>query len=506
MYVEPSSNIKLLRGVDLCNNYRHTIYFDDDLGRREYFIDKVKHNLTAQTYQRISNGLARVELSYDEVEDCDYMMFQNTAYGLKWFYAFITSCEYINNSVTEIRFELDVMQTYFNPMYVEIMPCLVEREHSASDVVGENVVHEDIEIGDIVCSEMGGTSFFDSYIAVIATAYDPDGQAGGTVSGLFTGLHYVAGLVDNAEQVKKLLDFLDSAVEANKADSIVNIFLMPTAFYTTDSIPSVQVTTLEKPTTIGNYTPRNKKLLTYPFNFLGVDCGNNDAVYRYEYFKTEKCNFTMTGTVTNNPEIALVPMNYNGNNYNYIEKLVMNGFPQVAFSVDSFKQWVARESSKNQISAIGSTAMYLSGTATLNIPLMVAGAIGSASATNNMILAYNSPPQARGTTSGSTDVATRTKNFWFKKMHVNEEYAKIIDGYFDMYGYAVNQVKVPNLRTRRYWNYVKTNGCQINGNINSEARRKICEIFDKGITFWRAPFNFKIGDYSLDNIIVNSTE
>ena len=38
------------------------------------------------------------------------MMFQNSAYGDKWFYAFITSVEYVNDVTSNISFEIDVMQ------------------------------------------------------------------------------------------------------------------------------------------------------------------------------------------------------------------------------------------------------------------------------------------------------------------------------------------------------------------------------------------------------------
>lgn len=72
-----------------------------------------KHSLTAQTYQRVNKGTMRVGLSADSCYDCNYLMFQNSGFGSKWFYAFITSVEYVNNAVTEITFEIDVMQTWF---------------------------------------------------------------------------------------------------------------------------------------------------------------------------------------------------------------------------------------------------------------------------------------------------------------------------------------------------------------------------------------------------------
>lgn len=39
-------------------------------------------------------------------------MYQNEAYSDKWFYAFITKMEYVNNNMTRIEIATDVWQTW----------------------------------------------------------------------------------------------------------------------------------------------------------------------------------------------------------------------------------------------------------------------------------------------------------------------------------------------------------------------------------------------------------
>ena len=58
---------------------------------------------------------------------------------------------------------------------------------------------------------------------------------------------------------------------------------------------------------------------------------------------------------------------------------------------------------------------------------------------------------------------------------INEgsKYAKIIDKYFSMYGYKINDLKLPNISGRSNWNYVKTIGCNILGDIPQEDMEKI---------------------------------
>lgn len=41
-------------------------------------------------------------------------------------------------------------------------------------------------------------------------------------------------------------------------------------------------------------------------------------------------------------------------------------------------------------------------------------------------------------------------------MSIKQEYARVIDNFFNMYGYKVNDVKIPNITGRLNWNYVKT--------------------------------------------------
>ena len=66
-----------------------------------------------------------------------------------------------------------------------------------------------------------------------------------------------------------------------------------------------------------------------------------------------------------------------------------------------------------------------------------------------------------------------------------------------MYGYLTNTVKTPNLNNRPNWNYVKTIGANILGNIPQYDLQAIKDIFDNGVTLWHNPSTFL--DYSQNN-------
>ena len=85
----------------------------------------------------------------------------------------------------------------------------------------------------------------------------------------------------------------------------------------------------------------------------------------------------------------------------------------------------------------------------------------------------------------------------FETVCIRPEFAKIVDDFFDVFGYATKELKVPNISSRPHWNYVQTKRCAIETDINIDDSRHITEIYDKGITFWKN--GDEIGDYSLDN-------
>lgn len=131
-----------------------------------------------------------------------------------------------------------------------------------------------------------------------------------------------------------------------------------------------------------------------------------------------------------------------------------------------------------------------------NIPAAMsqgAALMGQAAQVADMSLRPNSPRGSQGT---NTLVATRLQDFWFYRRYVREDYAKIIDDFFDMYGYACGEVKIPNITGRPYWNYVKTKKISITGSIPFDDIATIRNIYDTGITFWHGDY---VGAYNLNN-------
>lgn len=484
----PISSVKVLRNVPLDNTYKDTLNFTSVSNQISYFTGKAKNTYTGLAPVKLFNAI-RMPVNADYLYDCNYIMFQNANFGQKWFYAFISKIEFVNVNMCTLFFEIDVMQTWM--FDYTLKPSMVLREHINGDTLGANLVSENVDIGYYREKRAVRTQMFNLYKAVIGTTYDEDNDPGGYIGGMFTGMNYIPCDVDTPSQVTQLKNLLKLMTDANKSESIVSIFMMPSEFYTNGIEPvSKEFSVPKEITKVGNYTPRNKKLLSYPYNFLYVFTTDGaNAIYRYEYFKDgEPCKFFIDCAMSPNPEIVLTPNNYQEQYYALDESLTMGGFPQCAYSIDTYRAWLSQNATSIGLSAIGNMAS--------GIANPVSGALGMASTLNGVVMASQRPPMIKGSQGNSTMTGTRQKDFYFVNKHVSEEYARIIDDYFDMYGYAVNVVKTPNVTGRPSWNYVKTQDVKIVGSIPFDDMRKIKDNFNSGITFWHGDW---VGDYNRVN-------
>lgn len=509
MYIEPNTDIILLHDVPLDTTYQHTLWFDTLNAQTTYFSSKNIIRLTKQTYQRVNKGTARVAVPADQLYNCNYMMFRNSAYGSKWFYAFVKTVDYINNECSEITYEIDVMQTWLfqhSPDY-----CFVEREITETDVLGEHFEPESVEVGEYVFNDYAPIRLMSEYVTCVA-AVDVDS---GTSGNLYDGIYGSAKLyVYDSNDVNNINSFIETYKQ--KPEAIIGIYMFPKDFIA--SIPEdhllhtsahaihhietmAQLTT---DATLNGYKPKNNKLYTYPYNFYHVDnASGSDLTLRYELFDDLTPEFEISGTITQPVVCNIRPTSYKGvrgvtatQGWNTVntETLQLTNFPMCSWNVDSYQAWVAQNSIPIAMSA-GSTVIQTLASGRLNL-----GSIFGQVA-NTLTDAYRASIAAdmnKGNiTNGNGNVSNQKQKFYGGRCSITAQYAKIIDDYFTMFGYAVKRVKIPNRNSRPHWNYVKTIGATVTGSVPADDMNKICQIYDNGITFWKNAS--EVGNYSLDN-------
>ena len=542
MYIEPNSTVIVLRDVPLDKDYQHTIGWTGGSqisAQTAYFQGKKKYQYDKLTYQRVGRGTIRVEQLADELYDCNYLMFRNTAYGTKWFYAFLDRVTYINDVCTEIHYTIDVIQTWF----FETIPdmCYVVREHPRSDKIGENLVPETLETGDYVEDGEGqdaqASLNLSRHLSIImAVSYDMDtGQdaQGLFYNGIYSGLLYKTFSTASAANA-----YLKRAAEEGKADSIIAIFMAPSSAMQagTNTQPNeistygtyVHQSNIHQP--LDGYQPKCNKLYTYPYNFIKVsNLEGKTAAYRNEWFVNPDTattrHFYIYTTYGPSMEACLVPTYYRNNNINFEEKITITGWPLCAWTTNAWSQWIAR----NWPSQVGGAISMLTEPARIakgmfddmgnarivntlfgyeeqNSPDLFTPIVdtidwaGKALSWGNTMYSHAiTPPQSHGNQGSSIGVSTQSKGFYVTNCHVNAEMAEIIDNYFWAFGYACHKIKVPDISGRPYWNYIKTEGYHCGGYIPGDDKVAIASIYDKGITFWHDPN--RVGDYTQDNSV-----
>lgn len=510
MYPVPSTIVKLLSNIPWDNTYKDVLTFGSLSEQTQYFNSKAQFTFSNFTYQRYNPdrgqiAAIRIPILADTLYRCNYLMFQNSAHGNKWFYGFIRELNYINESVTEIIYELDIMQTW--KFDYKIKECFVEREHTNDDSIGSNLVEENLELGDYV----GGKPYIvpeltpeNSSFCVLAT-FDSQLQPS---SGAVYGMVYSGLAISYFNSVSDVQAFIRDADTAGKTDGIVSIFQFPSYFLSKSDLPYLKV--LDKTRTkhysdIDGYIPRNNKLFTYPYNFFYVTTSNgNTAEFKWEFFETNPIQVSIAGALSPNPQFLFIPKHYKISTgtqagYNINEIMTLEGFPQCAYASDVYKVYLAQNATQLRTMAVTEGLKAIGHVASLD----AGGLFNQAASVANTLAKINDmrvlPQQAKGNHSGNALYAMGVNNFTFFDMYITKKYARIIDDYFDMYGYATHLVKKPNVTGRRSWNYVKCINAQIKGNIPANDLSRIVQVFNDGVTFWHTD---DIGNYSLNNSII----
>lgn len=515
-YIQPNSTVEFYQDLGIDPSYENTLYFASVSAKDNYFSSLTPlATATALSYSRHDRGFIRVEKPMSTLISAGYMRFKNTSFENKWFYAFVTSVEYINNVTTQVNFELDVLMTWMGAFSLNM--CFVERQHSFSDTIGENIVEENLEIGDYIYQSIDRTRLMDSYTIIIGASVDSQGHdvvGGAMVNNIYSGIElHQFGTVAAAN------DFIDLLTGKAKSDALVAAVMCPSQFIVGGQGSGQNIQVLKNKGNLDGYTPKNKKLFTYPYNYLVVTNGmGNFATYRYEFWmgNADYCTFTLWGVAGLQPEATLFPVSYKkatSQILNQGDKMTLGGFPVCAFNIDQYKAFLAQNQASLISDAVGTVASGVistvssaaSGAAAGGIAGGVVGALSGvvnlASQIGDRVAMHidyaKKPPHTVGNTTGNLESSLRVKDFYFLKQCITHEYARIIDDYFTMYGYAQRKVMTPSMNVMTYFTYTKTLGCSIDGPLPADDARKIEAIFDNGIRFWKNHTN--IGNYALNN-------
>ena len=543
-----NSKIVLSKGIKMDREYNQTTSLTESQ-LYSLCVDNTHLVLSLNNYSFIRDkGSIRIGANYGSCLQANYMCFQNPDFSNKWFFAFIDKIVYVNDNTTDIFYTIDEWSTWFD--YWNPKQCFIVRQHVTSDTIGEHTEPEKIEHGPYIGNgALIGDSRFSNFAYLVVTSKPVEQVTPLTIYTnlggiIMNGFVYYCADSDAVENIVKrstteektfvLFVYMIPSVliPANKINidtGIITGFDSP-YFASYEPISAI-------PTSLDGYTPVNKKLLCYPYQYCLMENTAGDSnILRYEFFgnNNKAVQIRYYGVASIGCSIIAIPYNYKNHVLALDESIVGPKYPTLPWSEDAYTNWLTQNAVNNTQKWIATGGQLLigagmlaggiagtiasGGTATPLTAGLIAGGVGNVigggvSALDTSLEYYEhsrEPDTFKGVNSAG-DVLTSigAMGFNYLKMSIKSEYARKIDKFLTRYGYAINSVAYPNLQHRQNYNYIQISKDDNIGYVNNhnnicvpatsmDTINKICR---KGTTIWNNHTN--MGDYSVSNNITN---
>lgn len=406
-----------------------------------------------------------------------------------------------------------------------------------------------------VSTQLDGKMSTPLYLNTGVTVYNVEGNAGNLAPTSFyaantpvissTGTSY--DFANNNAYMSKLYggdSVYDDEAYARLLRGVIDIAIFPNFFTTGEGGGTVDYGTIHtatnkiitRPSSLDGYTPKNNKLLTYPYIFLNVLTPNGDSAgYRYEWFNSD-VEFALECAVLPSVQCLLSPVDYK----KYKGKsttttpddkiardigLYISDFPKTPLFTDSFKTYMGKNKYRDLFSIVNAVASSTVGVLSSGFNFSIGNVAGGVSSGMTALSSvYNTAaglisnryearliPDGVIGQMGTGDIKTAENVFGytFLGMSIDKEHAKSIDDFFTRYGYKiagnVNLNGKRRISTRKYFSFIKTVECNIkikdDKHMFQEDEQAIEHVYNNGVRFWKytegSTFYYK--DYSKDN-------
>ena len=523
----PETKLRLYSGVPWSDEYEHVRLYNSKAELLDH-LESYRRNIPGVDLShlapiRVGNYDIRVPFTEMKALNLNYLAFQNAGISDEWVFCFIDSIEWLSEKTTRINFSLDVFQNNF--YNTNIKPCFVEYHHipRREDGIGVNLVPVNLEAGETIVSQHKKLNLTptDCCIFVTRGTVEQSWFDGRVENGVYCWGsigHYDVTTDDGLEKINGLLKKYN---DQGAQDAVIGLFMSPKLCIGALGGKEIKPKTTSMQIS-GNafegYKPKNKKLYSYPWLYCLADNNQgNTHIYRYEYSynQDKSIEFDSYGTIATLPQVLTAPKNYktreNLAHGLMNEALINSSFPMCSFSSDTYRAWLAQNKSSIALSQVQTAVNSTIGLGTSIAGLAggsLQGGINGASKTTSAFwdalgMLANQTDRSRnaGVTHGkalSENVMTGIKECGvdFYEMSCKRQFAEMADSFFEQFGYPINKITMPNLRSRSRWNYVKTSHCGFTGNIDLDQLKKLRNIFDNGVTLWHTD---DIGNYSLSN-------
>lgn len=494
MAFAPSNQIRL-RHVPFDDTYRHVFDFGSSSAQFNYFNGLAGYNFNNFTYQR-KDDIIRVPVNAESLYNINYVMYQNANFGDKWFYAFVTKIEYVNDNTSFLHIKTDVWQTWLFNWSID--QCFVERMHAPYDTIGEWTEPEPLTAAayPIRSQLVSHTAYILNQNIILYFSKPPGSLSGvaetdedsGARSATYQKMYLVGGAHNPFAECMADLALLETAGEMELICGIGTSF----DDHIADQFP-LTLPVYELPS--GGVAKNNKTLL-YCYSILNgdttykldaINCGGDtvDLFSRLNggtdpYISVEVLSIPGSPIVEYSGfPIPRIPINSDINQINRSLQISLKTLPYTMIS--------AGIKSAGDIVGGGDGGGF--GIGALLQPLAKAVEDYGRFEISDMM-----PKQMSGYAPGNGRYCAGKAGIYLIYYAPKRDEFNRIDNFFSAFGYAVNDIrhpiiKISDIGRRANFNYIKTRAAALiaSGGIVQEDYAKICQILDSGVTVWHNP-------------------
>ena len=607
------SILQLLNVNELNNTYEHSIDFPDLATQTKYFEDRVNTSidLPEDDYVYIrENRTIEVDKNKQELLGVNYLRFNN---GSKWWYAFIISKTYINESVTSLEFEIDPIQTFM--FDYDIRESYVSREHQDRFNLDKtpkfNTKLENLEMGSdyIKTGEINinDSPLDDVRVSACLVVATRSIETGGTllqgIQGPTNALpdplkYYIIPIINRPSQTFKVgtsngltasalngdiagrddYGSSDLTNQLTKYANIISMSILPyfpfeytltkdeNNVYTFNASNLTKVTCWYKPVGIldqdadqrvifalasdtlkdflqyidikamlniptpsfTNQTARDMKyetkLYTHPYQYVTLDDDQIEPlVLKPQYFGSLYTRLRFNQAIGVNPIVKYYVDDYKGDTGNDTT-LINNTVNDLTVASSKLSDYLAQNKASattglavNTALDVGITALRTGIGVSTGNPFAVSNGISDVSGLASRLLNENFKRQDLA--QGSLNFKAKGNNIYayvqqygnntglkVRRYSISDSFKNFVYNYFYHYGYASNDFKVPDIKSRYYFNYIQIPDINIKTKIDNEYIQKLKSIYNNGITFWHYRDEstwLGVDDYTYENVEMN---
>lgn len=244
------------------------------------------------------------------------------------------------------------------------------------------------------------------------------------------------------------------------------------------------------------------KLRQYPYEFLAITNYRGDNLrIKPEDIGDFKYDIKYKKSIGFDSKTKVYVDNYLGDSGGKEFNIIDNSINELPLMTDAFKEYINNSKATATTGVAVNASMGVAGAAAgaallgaagpagalafLSLGLGMTGLTGVKSELMKQSDLKETPLSERK--SGNNllfDMIDNNLSYRLIRKRIKPQYYSRLYDYFYRYGYKANRFGVPNLRSRYYFNYIKTINIDIVGNINSDVKEKLKQIYNNGTTIW----------------------